>query len=282
MNLSAIFIYRPVATSLLTIAVAMIGILAFFHLPVASLPQVDFPTIAVQAQLSGASAETMAATVATPLERALGRIPSITEITSTSSMGATQITLQFDLTRDINGAMRDVQAAINAASSILPIGMPNKPSYRRLNPSDAPILILALTSEKLSRGQMYDAASTVLAQKISQISGIGQVVIGGATLPAVRLELNPLTLTKYGLGLEDVQKTITQTNVNRPKGIIENSEQRWQIQTNDQARQAKDYLPLIVSYRNGSPVTINDIGKVEDSVEDLRNAGIRNGKPSVV
>ena len=158
MNLSAIFIYRPVATSLLTIAVAMIGILAFFHLPVASLPQVDFPTIAVQAQLSGASAETMAATVATPLERALGRIPSITEITSTSSMGATQITLQFDLTRDINGAMRDVQAAINAASSMLPIGMPNKPSYRRLNPSDAPILILALTSEKLSRGQMYDAA----------------------------------------------------------------------------------------------------------------------------
>lgn len=282
MNLSAIFIYRPVATTLLTIAIAIMGVLAFFNLPVASLPQVDFPTIAVQASLPGANAETMASTVATPLERALGRIPGITEITSNSSMGSTQIILQFDLARDINGAARDVQAAINAAESMLPMDMPNKPSYRRLNPSDAPILILALMSEKLSRGQMYDAASTILAQKISQVSGIGQVVIAGATLPAVRVELNPHALNKYGIGLEDVRNTITQTNVNRPKGTIEIGEQRWQIQANDQAHKAKEYLPLIVRYRNGSPVTIGDLGKVEDSVEDLRNTGLRNGKPSVV
>jgi multidrug efflux pump len=282
MNFSAIFIYRPVATTLLTIAIAMMGVLAFFNLPVASLPQVDFPTIAVQAQFPGASAETMAATVATPLERALGRIPGITEMTSNSSMGSTQVILQFDLARDINGAARDVQAAINAAASMLPMEMPNQPSYRRLNPSDAPILILALTSEKLSRGQMYDAASTILAQKISQVSGIAQVVIGGATLPAVRLELNPHAMDKYGIGLEDVRNTVAQTNVNHPKGTIESGEERWQIQANDQAREAKEYLPLIVSYRNGSPVTIGDLGKVEDSVEDLRNTGLKDGKPSVI
>lgn len=282
MNLSALFIYRPVATTLLTIAIAMMGVLAFFNLPVASLPQVDFPTIAVQASLPGANAETMAATVATPLERALGRIPGITEMTSNSSMGSTQITLQFDLARDINGAARDVQAAINAAASMLPTGMPNRPSYRRFNPADAPILILALTSEKLSRGQMYDAASTILAQKISQVPGIGQVQIGGATLPAVRLELNPHALNKYGIGLEDVRNTVAQTNVNRPKGTMESGGERWQVQANDQARKAQDYLPLIVSYRNGSPVTIGDLGKAEDSVEDLRNTGLKDGKPSVV
>ncbi|MEQ1528088.1 MAG: multidrug efflux RND transporter permease subunit [Methylococcales bacterium] len=282
MNLSALFIYRPVATTLLMLAIALLGALAFMHLPVASLPQVDFPSINVQAQLPGASAETMAATVATPLERALGRIAGITEMTSTSSQGTTRITLQFDLDRDINGAARDVQAAINAAASMLPTGMPNRPSYRRDNPADSPILILALTSDTLSRGQMYDVASTILAQKLAQIPGIGQVLIGGAALPAVRVELNPHALSQYGLGLEDVRNAITQANVNRPKGVLESETQRWQIQANDQVRTAKDYLPLIVNYRNAAPVRIADLGNVVDSVEDLRNTGLKNGKPSVL
>ncbi|MDD5214400.1 MAG: efflux RND transporter permease subunit [Methylococcales bacterium] len=281
MNLSALFIYRPVATSLLTLAIALSGILAFLNLPVASLPQVDFPTITVQAQLAGASAETMAATVATPLERALGRIAGVAEMTSISNAGSTRITLQFDLERDINGASRDVQAAINAATSLLPT-MPNRPSYRRDNPADSPIMILALTSDKLNRGQMYDKASTILMQKISQVSGVGQVQIGGATLPAVRVELNPNTLSKYGISLEEVRVAITQTNVNRPKGVIENNQQRWQVQANDQARTAADYSPIIVSYRNGAAVRISDLGKVEDSVEDLRNTGLKDGKPSVL
>ncbi len=282
MNLSALFIYKPVATTLLTIAIALVGTLAFLNLPVSSLPQVDFPTINVQAQLPGASAETMSTSVATPLERALGRIAGVTEMTSSSSLGSTSITLQFDLTRDINGACRDVQAAINAAASLLPSNMPNRPTYRRDNPADAPILILALTSEHLSRGQMYDVASTILAQKISQIAGIGQVQIGGAALPAVRVELNPNALNKYAIGLEDVRNTITKTNSAQPKGVMENGEQRWQIQSNDQARKADEYLPLIVSYRNGAPVRIADLGEVVDSVEDLRNTGIKNGKPSVL
>ena len=282
MNLSALFIYRPVATTLLTLAIALAGTLAFLNLPVSSLPQVDFPTVNVQAQLPGASAETISTSVATPLERALGRIAGITEMTSSSSLGSTSITLQFDLDRDINGACRDVQAAINAAASLLPSTMPNRPTYRRDNPADSPILILALTSESQSRGQMYDVASTILAQKISQLPGIGQVQIGGAALPAVRVELNPNALTKYGIGLEDVRSTITQTNVARPKGVMENGAQRWQILANDQARKAADYLPLIVSYRNGAPVTIADLGEVVDSVEDLRNTGLKNGKPSVL
>ncbi|NOT13171.1 MAG: MMPL family transporter [Methylococcaceae bacterium] len=282
MNLSALFIHRPVATTLLTIAIALIGGLAFVNLPVSSLPQVDFPSINVQAQLPGASAETMASTVATPLERALGRIAGITEMTSSSAQGSTRITLQFDLDRDINGAARDVQAAINAAASLLPTGMPNRPSYRRDNPADSPILILALTSDTLSRGQMYDIASTILAQKLSQIPGIGQVQIGGGALPAVRVELNPNALNKYGIGLEDVRNTITQTNTNRPKGILEKGGQRWQIQANDQARKAEDYLPLIVSYRNGAATRIAELGDVVDSVEDLRNAGLKNGKPAVL
>ena len=281
MNLSALFIYRPVATSLLTLAIALSGILAFLNLPVASLPQVDFPTITVQAQLPGASAETMAATVATPLERALGRIAGVAEMTSSSNAGSTRITLQFDLDRDINGASRDVQAAINAATSLLPT-MPNRPNYRRDNPADSPIMILALTSDKLNRGQMYDKASTILMQKISQVSGVGQVQLGGATLPAVRVELNPNALNKYGISLEEVRVAITQTNVNRPKGVIENNEQRWQVQANDQARTAADYSPIIVSYRNGAAVRISDLGKVEDSVEDLRNTGLKDGKPSVL
>ena len=282
MNLSALFIHRPVATSLLTLAITLAGILAFLNLPVSSLPQVDFPTVNVQAQLPGASAETMSTSVAMPLERALGRIAGVNEMTSSSSMGSTQITLQFDLTRDINGACRDVQAAINAATSLLPSNMPSRPSYRRDNPADSPILILALTSESLSRGQMYDVASTVLAQKISQISGIGLVQIAGAALPAVRVELNPNSMSHYGVGLEDVRKTITDTNVTAPKGVIENANQRWQIQANDQARKASDYEPLVVRYQNGAAIKISDLGNVVDSVEDLRNTGIKNGKPSVL
>ncbi|WP_445370356.1 efflux RND transporter permease subunit [Methylomonas sp. HW2-6] len=282
MNLSALFIRRPVATTLLTVAISLCGILAFLSLPVSSLPQVDFPTVSVQAQLPGADAETMATTVATPLERALGRIAGVTEMTSNSSQGSTSITLQFDLNRDIDGACRDVQAAINAAAGMLPSNMPNRPSYRRDNPSDSPILILALTSESIPRGQMYDAASTLLLQKISQIPGIGQVQIGGAALPAVRVELNPNALSHYGIGLDDVRTTIAQTNVTRPKGVLENADTRWQIQANDQARKAAEYLPLIVAYRNGAPVRIADLGQAVDSVEDLRNTGLHNGKPSVL
>ena len=282
MNLSALFINRPVATTLLTIAIALAGTIAFLHLPVASLPQVDFPTINVQASLPGASAETMASSVATPLERNLGRIAGITEMTSSSSLGSTQITLQFDLNRDINGACRDVQAAINASASLLPITMPNKPTYRRDNPSDSPILVLALTSEHVSKGEMYDLAATLLAQKLSQISGVGQVQIGGASLPAVRVELNPNALNKYDISLENVRTTINQTNVSRPKGMLEDTRERWQILANDQARKAKDYLPLIVNYHNGSVITLGDLGQVVDSVEDLRNTGIKNGKPAVL
>ena len=282
MNFSALFIYRPVATSLLTLAIALAGTLAFLHLPVSSLPQVDLPTITVQAALPGASPETMAATVATPLERSLGRIAGLTEMTSSSTLGATRITLQFDLDRDVYGAGRDVQAAINAAASLLPTSLPSRPSYRRDNPADSPILILALTSDSLDRGQLYDVASTIIAQKILQMPGIGQVQVGGAALPAVRVELNPNALSKYGIGLEDVRNTISQTNINRPKGVIENGNQRWQIQANDQAAKAKDYLPLIVSYRNNAGVKISDLGEVTDSVEDLRNIGVKDGKPSVL
>ena len=282
MNLSAFFIYRPVATTLLTIGLTLAGIIAFLQLPVAPLPQVDNPTINVSASLPGASPETMAATVATPLERSLGRIAGITEMTSSSSLGSTNITLQFDLDRDIDGAARDVQAAINAASSLLPTNLPSRPNYRKVNPADSPILILAMTSDTQTRGQMYDAASTILAQKISQIRGVGQVTVGGSSLPAVRVELNPNALAKYGVGLEDVRTAIVAANPNRPKGSVEDDRHYWQIQANDQAKSAKEYLPLIVAYRNGAAVRIADLGTAVDSVEDLRNAGLKNGKPSVL
>ena len=282
MNLSALFIHRPVATTLLTLGLALAGWVAFLQLPVAPIPQVDSPTIAVSAALPGASPETMASSVATPLERTLGRIAGITEMTSASSLGSTTITLQFDLERDIDGAARDVQAAINAASSLLPSQLPSRPKYRKLNPSDSPILILALTSEVISRGKMYDLASTILAQKISQIDGIGQVTVGGSSLPAVRVELNPSLLSKYGISLDDVRTAIVQTNVSRPKGALESPTQHWQVQANDQATRANDYNPLIVAYRNGAPVRIADLGAAVDSVEDLHNAGIKNGKPSVL
>ncbi len=282
MNISALFIFRPVATTLLTLGLTLAGLVAFLNLPVAPLPQVDFPTIMVQASLPGASPETMAATVATPLERSLGRIAGITEMTSASSQGATRISLQFDLDRDIDGAARDVQAAINAASNLLPANLPSRPSYRKVNPADSPIMLLALTSDTMSRGQLYDAASTILAQKISQIEGIGQVTVGGSSLPAVRIELNPGALTKYGIGLEDVRAAIAATNANRPKGSVEDAARHWQIQANDQAKKAEDYVPLIVAYRNNAAVRIGDLGEAVDSVEDLRNAGLKDGKPSVL
>jgi multidrug efflux pump len=282
MNISAPFIDRPVATTLLTLGVALAGAIAFRLLPVSPLPQVDYPTISVQASLPGASPETMAATVATPLERSLGRISGVTEMTSSSSLGSTRITLQFDLSRDIDGAARDVQAAINAARNLLPSGLPSNPIYRKVNPADAPIMILALTSATMTQGQMYDAASTIIAQKLSQMSGVGQVSVGGSSLPAVRVELNPASLNKYGVGVEDVRAALAAANANRPKGAVEDGDRHWQIYANDQAKTAAEYLSLIVSYRNGAPVMLTDVAEVVDSVQDLRNAGMANGKPSVL
>jgi multidrug efflux pump len=282
MNISQPFIDRPVATTLLTIGVALAGVLGFRLLPVSPLPQVDFPTIVVSANLPGASPETMAATVATPLERALGRIAGVTEMTSQSSLGSTRVVLQFDLDRDINGAARDVQAAINAARSLLPSGLPSNPTYRKVNPADAPIMILALTSATMTQGQMYDAASTIIAQKLSQVEGVGEVRVGGSALPAVRVELNPQTLYKYGIGLEDVRLALAATNANRPKGSLEDGDRHWQIQANDQATSATEYLPLVIAYRNGAAVRLSDVADVVDSVQDLRNAGSANGKRSVL
>ncbi len=282
MHISALFIERPVATTLLTLGIALFGALAFRLLPVSPLPQVDFPTISVQASLPGASPDTMAATVATPLERSLGVIAGVTEITSSSSLGSTRITLQFDLNRDINGAARDVQAALNAARSLLPTGLPSNPTYRKVNPADAPIMILSLTSDSMTRGQMYDAGSTILAQKISQVKGVGQVTVGGSSLPAVRVELNPGALARAGIGAEDVRTAIVATNANRPKGTLDAGAQHWQIGANDQAMKAAEYLPLIVAWRNGAAVRLGDVAQVEDSVQDLRNAGLHNSRPAVM
>ncbi|HEX9491187.1 MAG TPA: efflux RND transporter permease subunit [Stellaceae bacterium] len=282
MNLSAPFIKRPVATTLLTLGVALAGAVAFFLLPVSPLPQVDFPTISVQAQLPGASPETVATSVATPLERHLGQIADVTEITSSSSVGQTRITLQFGLDRNIDGAARDVQAAINAARADLPASLRSNPTYRKVNPADAPVLILALTSDTLSQGQLYDSAATVLQQKLSQVQGIGQVTVGGSSLPAVRVELNPHALFKYGIGLEDVRAALAAANANAPKGDIEFGGKRYQLYTNDQAREADQYRSLVVAYRNGSAVRLSDLAEVTNSVEDLRNQGLANGKPSVL
>jgi len=281
MNLSQPFIDRPVATTLLTAGIALAGAIAFRLLPVSPLPQVDYPTISVQASLPGASPETMAATVATPLERSLGRIAGITEMTSSSSLGSTRIVLQFDLSRSIDGAARDVQAAINAARALLPTGLPSNPTYRKVNPADAPIMILTLTSDTKTQGQMYDAASTILAQKLSQIEGVGQVTVGGSSLPAVRVELNPDALSKYGIGLEDVRTVLAATNANRPKGALEAGDRHWQVLANDQAKTAVEYLPLIVAWRNEAPIALSAVADIVDSVQDVRNAGMANGKPSV-
>jgi multidrug efflux pump len=282
MNFFATFIHRPVATSLLTLGIVLAGVVAYLHLPVAPLPQVDFPTISVQASLPGASPETMAATVATPLERTLGRIAGVTEITSSSSLGNTRVTLQFDLDRNIDGAARDVQAAIQAARSLLPSGLPSMPTYRKVNPADSPILILSLTSPTLSPGQMYDAASTVLAQRLSQVDGIGQVNIGGGALPAVRVELNPNALNHNGLSLENVRTAIVASNVYRPLGTLESGDRHWQLGINDQGRTADDYRPLILRYSNGAAVRLGDVASVRDSVQDVRTFGAANSRPAVL
>src|ERR1700692_3958235 len=247
-NLSAPFIDRPVATTLLTIGLALAGAAAFLLLPVSPLPQVDFPTISVSASLPGASPETMAATVATPLERSLGRIAGVTEMTSNSSLGSSRGTLQFDLSRDIDGAANDVQAALNAARTLLPTGMPSNPTYRKVNPADAPIMILSMTSESMTQGQMYDAASTVLAQKLSQVKGVGQVSVGGGSLPAVRVEVNPTALNNLGLGLEDVRKMLASANSNSPKGSLSDQDRDWSLDATDQLLKAEQYSPLIITY----------------------------------
>ena len=282
MNISAPFVRRPVATTLLTLGATLIGIVAFPFLPVASLPQVEFPTINVSASLPGASPETMASSVAAPLERQFTRIAGVTEMTSSSTIGGTNVTLQFELNRDIDGAARDVQAAINAARADLPSNLPNAPRYSKVNPADGPILILAITSDLVSRGQMYDAASSILQQKLSQVEGVGQVAVGGGSLPAVRVDLNPTALNKYGIGLGEVRQVLTNTNVNRPKGQLTADDRTWEIRTNDQLHKAEEYLPLIVAYRNGRAVQLSDVAAVESSVEDLRTMGVANGTPAVL
>jgi len=282
MNISAPFIHRPVATTLLTIGVTLVGIVAFRFLPVAALPQVEFPTINVSATLPGGSPETMATSVAAPLEHQFTRIAGVTEMTSTSMLGSSNITLQFELSRDIDGAARDVQAAIVAARGDLPANLPNRPTYRKINPADAPILILSLTSDIVSRGRMYDVASSILQQKLSQVDGVGQVTVGGGSLPAVRVDLNPTALNKYGIGLGDVRQMLSNTNVNRPKGQLANDTRTWEIRTNDQLHDAEDYLPLIVSYREGRAVRLSEVATVEQSVEDLRTTGLSNGIPAVL
>ncbi|MBI5791478.1 MAG: efflux RND transporter permease subunit [Rhodocyclales bacterium] len=282
MNISALFIHRPVATSLLTVGIFLSGALAMGLLPVAPLPQVDFPTISVSANLPGASPETMAATVSTPLERALGRIDGVTEITSDSSLGSSRVTLQFNLDKNIDEAAREVQAAINASRAMLPTSLPGNPTYRKVNPADTPIMILSLTSDTLTQGQMYDAAATVLAQRLAQVEGVGQVSIGGGALPAVRVELRLPQLAQLNLGLEEVRQALVNANPNRPKGFVEDEGKQWQVLANDQAKNAADYRALIVSYRNKAAIRLGDVASVEDSVQDVRNAGAVNGKPAIL
>ena len=282
MSLAAPFIRRPVATTLLTAAIALAGAVAFRELPVSALPQIDFPTISVGAGLPGASPEIMASSVATPLERQFGRIAGVSEMTSSSNLGTTNVTLQFDLNRNIDGAARDVQAAINAARSYLPANLPSNPSYRKVNPADAPIMILALTSNVYDRGKLYDAASTIMQQRISQIQGVGQVGVWGSSLPAVRVDVNPTQLNGYGLGLQDVAAMLGRQNANSPKGQITDGLTSADITTNDQLLKAVDYMPLVVGYHNGAAVKLSDVANVQDSTESVRAAGFVNGKPSVV
>jgi multidrug efflux pump len=281
MHISAPFIRRPVATALLSLAILMAGGVAFYFLPVAALPRVDFPTIYVRGGLPGASPETMASSVATPLERQFGRIAGITEMTSSSQLGSTGITLQFDLDRDINAASRDVQAAINAAAGQLPAGLPSLPNYRRINPADSPIMDMALFSDTIPRSHLYDLCDSVLGQKLAQIEGVGQVSISGGAKPAVRVDLNPNALAHYGIGLEEVRAALRTANANTPKGHLEDQGDRWTIFASDQLLQAEQYVPLIVAYRNGAPVRLSDIAKVTEGIEDIRNSGYANGKPSV-
>jgi multidrug efflux pump len=282
MNIPGIFISRPIATTLLTIGLAIAGIVAFFLLPVAPLPNTDFPVISVSATMPGASPETMSTSVATPLERHLGAIADVNEMTSSSSAGSTRVTLQFDINRDIDGAARDVQAANNAARIDLPASLRSNPTYRKLNPADAPIIILALTSKTLSGGQIYDAASTILQQMLSQVAGVGDVTVGGSSLPAVRVELNPRALFKYGIGLEDVRAALSAANADSPKGAVEDSKQRYQLYVNDTAGTAAEYQNIIVAYRNGAAVRMHDIADINDGVENIRNLGLANGQPAIL
>ncbi|MGH9501982.1 MAG: multidrug efflux RND transporter permease subunit [Terriglobales bacterium] len=282
MNISAPFIRRPVGTSLLAAALLMAGALAFNYLPVAPLPQVEFPVISVGASLPGASPEIMASAVATPLERQFGRIAGINQMTSTSQLGSTGITLQFDLNRNIDAAARDVQAAINAARSQLPANLPGNPTYRKVNPADAPIIILALTSDIITLPRMYDAADSILSQKLAQVEGVGQVFVGGASSPAVRAELNPTLLNKLGVGLDTVRTALGNANANRPKGEIDGPVNAWTLDANDQIFTADQYRRLIVSYNNGAPVRLGDVGTVQDSLEDIRHIGLSEGKPAVL
>ena len=281
MNISAPFIRRPVGTVLLTAAIALAGAVAYLQLPVAPLPQVDFPTISVGASLPGASPEIMASSVAAPLERQLGHIAGVNEMTSSSALGSTSITLQFDLNRNIDGAARDVQAAINAARANLPANLPSNPSYRKVNPADAPILILALTSDIYNRGQLYDAASTIMQQRLLQIQGVGQVNIGGGALPAVRVDVNPRLLNSFGLSLVDISTMLGRQNANLAKGQLAGEHTTADILANDQLLKADDYKPLVVAYRNGAAIQLSDVAKVQDGVANIRTAGFLNGKPSI-
>ena len=282
MTLSEPFIRRPIGTTLLTVAVALAGAIAYRFLPVSPLPQVEFPTIQVQAALPGASPETMASSVATPLERQFGRIAGVTEMTSTSSLGSTTIVMQFDLGRNIDAAARDVQAAINGARGQLPANLPNNPSYRKVNPADAPILLLALTSELVGRARMYDLAASILQQKLSQVKGVGQVVVGGGALPAVRVEVNPTALNSVGIGLDEVRAALASANANRPKGELAGDRHAWAVGATDQLLKAADYQPLVIRYRNGAAVRLSDVADVSDSLEDVRARGLANGKPAVL
>ena len=280
-NFSAPFIHRPVGTMLLTIALTLSGLIGYFLLPVAPLPQVEFPTLSVSANLPGASPETMASAVATPLERSLSRIAGVTEMTSTSTLGSTSITLQFELDRDVNAAAREVQAAINAARSQLPANLPNNPSYRKVNPADSPIMLLTLVSEIYSKPQMYELASTLVQQKLSQIEGVGQVFATGGANPAVRVEVNPTVLNQLQIGLEDVRAAIGTANANRPKGLLEENDIQWSLNTTDQLMNADDYRPLVVAFRNGAPIRLGDVANVQDGLEDIRNYAITDGRPSI-
>ncbi|MHC8407336.1 efflux RND transporter permease subunit [Pseudomonas sp. TMB3-21] len=282
MNLSGPFIKRPVATMLLSLAIMLLGGVSFGLLPVSPLPQMDFPVIVVQASLPGASPEVMASTVATPLERSFGAIAGVNTMSSRSSQGSTRVILQFDLDRDINGAAREVQAAINASRNLLPSGMRSMPTYKKVNPSQAPIMVLSLTSDVLEKGQLYDLASTILSQSLSQVQGVGEVQIGGSSLPAVRIELEPQALNQYGVALDDVRNTIANANVRRPKGSVEDGERLWQVQANDQLEKAKDYESLIIHYADGAALRLKDVAKVSDGVEDRYNSGFFNNDAAVL
>src|SRR5271170_960984 len=281
MSISTPFIHRPVATTLLLVAITLAGAIAYTLLPVSALPEVDFPTITVSANLPGASPQVMAASVATPLEKQFTRIADVTEMTSSSSVGSAQVTLQFDLSRDINSAARDVQAAINAAAGTLPSNLPSPPKYRKINPADQPILLMTLESDVVPRPQLYDIASSVFAQKLSQVDGVGEVSVGGSSLPAVRVEVNPQRLSIYNVGLDQIGTFLQQANANEAKGALANSEVQIPLYSSDQLFEAKNYQNLVVVYRNGAPVRLSDLGRVVDGNEDVRNLGIVNGNPMV-